>query len=325
MTRFRRLPSIAGLVLALLLAPLAPLAQAQDKIVRLVIAFPPGGPVDFVARVIGEQLGKNLGRTVIVDNMAGANGAISAEYVARAAPDAQTLWLTSVGAVSINPALYDHLAYDPVKDFAPVSLLVHNVEVLVVRAGAPYATGAEFVAAAKQSKQSLTMASSGIGSVPHLAMEQLADAAKVPLLHVPYKGAAPAINDVIAGQVDGFFGDIPGLIGFIKGGKLKAIGLAASRRHPLLPEVKTFEEMGIPGVDSDNWYAVFAPKNTPAADIERMNQALRQTLADETVRRRLIASGAEPAPSTPDELAALTKRDAAKWSAVIRAKKIKLE
>jgi tripartite-type tricarboxylate transporter receptor subunit TctC len=229
-----------------------------------------------------------------------------------------------VGAVAINPALYDKLAYDPQRDLTPVSLVVNNVEVLVVGANAPYNTGAEFVAAARQQRAApLTMASSGTGSVPHLAMELLNDAAKINLLHVPYKGAAPAITDVIAGHVNGFFGDIPGLIGHIKGGKLKPIGIAAARRHPLLPDVKTFSEMGVPGVDSDNWYALFASKGTPAADIERVNQAVRRTLGTEAVKSRLLASGAEPAPSTTAELSTLLKNDAAKWARVVKAKNIK--
>ncbi len=313
---------LAALAAVTLLA--APGAFAQDKITRIVVAFPPGGPVDFVARAMADQLGKELGgQQVIIENKAGANGAIAAEYVSRAAPDAHTLWLTSVGAVAINPSLYDKLPYDPVRDLTPVSLAVRNVEVLVVPASAPYNTGAEFVAAARKSEQPLTLASSGTGSVPHLAMEQLSDAAKVPLMHVPYKGAAPAINDVMAGHVNGFFGDIPGLIGFIKGGKLKPIGIAATKRHPLLPDVKTFAEMGVPGVDSDNWYALFAAKGTPPAAVEAMNQAVRRTLDNESVKSKLMASGAEPAPSSPADLAKLLAADSAKWSAVVRSKNIK--
>lgn len=298
---------------------------AQPKTTRLIVAFPPGGPVDFVARTLAEQLGKELGHQVIVENKAGANGAIAAELVSRSTPDGSTLWLTSVGAVAINPALYDKLAYDPQRDLTPVSLVVNNVEVLVVGANAPYNTGAEFVAASRQQKTVLTMASSGTGSVPHLAMELLNDAAKINLLHIPYKGAAPAITDVIAGHVNGFFGDIPGLIGHIKAGKLKAIGIAAARRHPLLPEVKTFEEMGVPGVDSDNWYALFAAKGTPATEIERVNSAVRRTLSTETVKVRLQASGAEAAPSTPSELATLLKNDSAKWARVVKTKNIKAD
>lgn len=298
---------------------------AQGNITRLVVAFPSGGPVDFVARAIGEQLGRELGHQVIVENKAGANGAIAAEYVARSAPDGQTLWLTSVGAVAINPPLYEKLPYDPVRDLAPVSLVVNNVELLVVNPANAANTGAEFVANARQQAKGATMASTGIGSVPHLAMELLADATKAKLLHVPYKGAAPAITDVVAGHVDGFFGDIPGLIGFVKAGKLKPIGIAAPKRHPLLPEIKTFEEMGISGVDSDNWYALFASKATPAGDIERLNQAVRRTLGNEAVASKLMASGAVPAASSPAELATLLRNDTAKWTRVIKAKNIKPE
>lgn len=291
--------------------------MAQAKITRVIVAFPPGGPVDFVARTIAEQLGKELGQQVIVENKAGGNGAIAAEFVSRAAPDATTLWLTSVGAVAINPALYEKLAYDPVRDLTPVSLVVNNVEVLVVPADAPYNTGAEMVAAARKPDAKMTMAPSGTGSVPHLAMELLNDAAKINILHVPYKGAAPAITDVIAGHVSGFFGDIPGLIGHIKGGKLKAIGIAAPKRHPLLPEVKTFAEMGVAGVDSDNWYALFAAKGTPPAEADRVSQAVRRTLNDATVKSKLLQSGAEPAPSTPAELTLLLKNDSVKWANVV--------
>jgi tripartite-type tricarboxylate transporter receptor subunit TctC len=321
----RRRAALLLTAAALALGFALPSAYAQSKITRLVVAFPPGGPVDFVARTIGEQLGKELGSQVIIENRAGANGAIAAEYVSRATPDGNTIWLTSVGAVAINPPLYEKLPYDPVRDLAPVSLVANNVELLVVGAGNPANSGAEFIANARQRKDGVTMASSGTGSVPHLAMELLADATKAPLVHVPYKGAAPAITDVIAGHVDGFFGDIPGLVGFIKAGKLKPIGIASNRRHPLLPEVKTFQEMGMAGVDSDNWYALFAGKATPAADIERLNQAVRRALANEGVRSKLLASGAEPAASSPAELALLLKNDTAKWGKVIRDKKIKPE
>ena len=311
----------AAIVLA---SSIASPVMAQGQVTRLVVAFPPGGPVDFVARTISEQLGKELGAQVVVENKDGANGSIAAQYVSNTAP-AGTLWLTSVGAVAINPVLYDKLPYDPAKDLAPVSLVVNNVEVMVVNANNPASTGASFVANAKLSKEGATMASSGTGSVPHLAMELLASASSAPLLHIPYKGAAPAINAVLAGQVDGFFGDIPGLIGFIKSGRIKPVGIAARKRHPLLPDVRTFEEMGIPGVDSDNWYAIFTSNSTPAAEIERLNKAIRATLGNEAVRTKLSASGAEPSSSTPAELAALLKSDTAKWGKLIRDKKIRPE
>ncbi len=323
-TRRFALPLMAVAVLAFS-ATLAPPVFAQAKITRLVVAFPPGGPVDFVARTISEQLGKELGTQVIVENKAGANGAIAAEYLTRAVPDGSTIWLTSVGAVAINPPLYEKLPYDPVRDLAPVSLVVNNVELLVVGSANPANTGAEFIANTRLKKDGATMASSGTGSVPHLAMELLADATKATLVHVPYKGAAPAITDVIAGHVDGFFGDIPGLVGFIKSGKLKPIGIASPTRHPLLPDVKTFKEMGIAGVDSDNWYAIFASKATAPVEVERLNQAVKRTLANEGVRSRLMASGAEPSASSSAELALLLKNDTAKWGKVIRDKKIKPE
>jgi tripartite-type tricarboxylate transporter receptor subunit TctC len=169
------------------------------------------------------------------------------------------------------------------------------------------------------------MASSGIGSIPHLAMEQLADASGVPLLHIPYKGAAPAITDLMGGQVGGFFGDVPGLLSHVKGGKLKALGIASPKRHPALPGVKTLEEQGIKGVDTVNWYALFVPAKTPPAIVESLNRAVRKSLDTPAVRDRLLESGAVPAPSTPQELATLLKQDTEKWARLIKAKNIKAE
>lgn len=304
----------------------SPTALAQGgKTTRIVVSFPPGGPVDFVARALAEQLGKELGQTVIIDNKPGANGGIGAGDVMRSAPDGSTLWLTSVGAVAVNPGLYEKLSYDPVRDFAPVSLVVNNVELLVVNPADPANDAAEFVANSRKKKEPAAMASSGIGSIPHLAMEQLADASGANLLHVPYKGAAPAITDVMGGQVAGFFGDIPGLIGHVRGGKLKAIGLASTSRHPALPHVKTLAEQGIPRVDSNNWYALFAPAKTPAATVAMLNDAVRRALSEPGLKQKLLDTGAEPAPGTPAELAALLKRDTEKWAKLIRDKKIRAE
>jgi tripartite-type tricarboxylate transporter receptor subunit TctC len=298
--------------------------RAQGNLTHLIIAFPPGGPVDFVGRAISDALGKALGHTVLVENRAGANGAIAAEYVVRGPSDASVLWLTSVGAVAINPSLYEKLPYDPERDLVPVSTVVDNVEVLVVKADAPYNSPADIVAAARMGAK-LSFASSGIGSVPHLALEQLNDSAKINILHVPYKGAAPAITDVIAGNVTGFFGDIPGLLPHIKAGKLKPVGIAAPRRSPILPQVKTFEEMGIHGVDSDNWYAIFTSKSVPPAQAQRVSQAVRKALADPAVKKRLEDSGTQPAGSTPAELTALLKKDSAKWGRLVKSKGIKAE
>lgn len=315
----RRLLLVAALAFACTAAP------AQPKTTRIVVSFTAGGPVDAVARTIAEQLGKELGRQVIIDNKPGANGAIGATDVMRSEPDGSTLWITSVGAAAINPALYGKLPYDMQRDFAPVSVVVNNVELLVAHPNDPARNAAEFIAHARTAKDPVAMASSGIGSIPHLAMEQLADGSGVRLMHIPYKGAAPAITDLMGGQVGGFFGDVPGLIGHVKSGKLKALGIASPKRHPALPEVKTLEEQGVKGVDTINWYALFVPAKTPPAIIEGLAKAVRATLNHPSVRERLLQSGAEPAPSTPRELAQLVQSDTEKWARLIKAKNIKAE
>ena len=297
--------------------------MAQTNTIKMLVAFPPGGPVDFVARTIAEPLGKELGVQILIDNKPGGNGAISAEYMINAPADGKVLWFTSAGAVAINPGLYEKLSYNPLKDLAPVSLVVNNVEVLVVNPNYPANQGAEFVAISKQKE--VTMASSGTGSVPHLAMEQLADSTKGKFLHVPYKGAAPAITDVLGGHVDGFFGDIPGLIGYIKSGKLKPIGIASNKRSPALPDVKTFAEMGVPGVDSNNWYALFAKAGTSKAEIDKINAAMKKVLAQEDIKNRLLQSGTDPVGSSAEELATILKNDINKWTKLIKAKNIKPE
>ncbi|MFM1887701.1 MAG: hypothetical protein RL026_2858 [Pseudomonadota bacterium] len=318
----KRRPWIAALTLA---AASCATAFAQGNTTRIVVSFSPGGPVDSVSRTLAEQLGRELGGTVVVENKPGANGAIGANEVLRSPADGRTIWITSVGAAAINPALYDKLPYDMVRDFAPVSLVVNNVELLVVNAKDPAKSAADFVARSKSAPQGTAMASSGVGSIPHLAIEQLADGTGAKLLHVPYKGAAPAITDLMGGQVGGFFGDVPGLIGHVKSGRLKALGIASPKRHPALPDVPTLEEQGIKGVDTVNWYAFFVPAKTPAAEIERLNKAVRNTLNTPAVRDKLLASGAEPMPSTPQELAALLKSDTEKWARLIKAKNIRIQ
>lgn len=294
---------------------------AQQKTTRMIVAFPPGGPVDFVARSISETLGKELGQTIIVENKPGGNGIIAAEYVIKSPPDGSVIWFTSAGAVAINPGLYPKLPYDPLKDLAPISLVARNDELLVVNPANP-ATGPKDFVENAMSKRT-TMASSGMGSVPHLASALLGDATKAKLLDVPYKGAAPAITDVMAGHVDAFFGDVPGLINNVRAGKLKPIAMAADERHPLLPDVKTFKEVGIHGVDSDNWYALFTAKDTPPQEIARLQQALVRTLNNDAVKQRLLNSGTLPTSSTPAELTELLKKDSAKWAKLIREKNIK--
>jgi len=294
-----------------------------NNVIKMIVAFPPGGPVDSMARSLLEPLGKELNAQIVIENKPGGNGAIAAEYVAANPADGKTLWFTSAGAVAINPGLYEKLSYNPVKDLAPVSLVANNVEVLVVNPGSPASNAVDFVTLAKG--KDLTMGSSGTGSVPHLALEQLNDSAGIKILHVPYKGAAPAITDVMAGHVDGFFGDIPGLIGFIKSGKLKPIGLAADKRNSAIPDVITFNEMGIKGVDTNNWYAVFVKAGTPKVDIERLSMALKKVVKQEPLNSKLSQSGSEPVGSSPEELSNVLKKDIGKWSQLIKAKKITAE
>lgn len=242
----------------------APQALAQPKVTKIIVGFAPGGPIDFVARVLSDQLGKELGHQSIVENKPGANSAIAAEFVSKATPDGTTLYLTNAGAMVIKPTLYPNLPYHPVRDLTPVTLIANTAEMLVVGAGNPAKEVVEFVANAK--KKGVSMGSSGSGSVPHLAMELLADVTKADTRHVPYKGVAPAISDVIGGHIDGLFIDVPVALNHFKAGKLKALGMAAPKRHPMLPEVKTLQEQGIQGVDSDNWYAIYTSRGVPATD-----------------------------------------------------------
>ena len=298
-------------------------AMAQSEMTRMLVAFPPGGPVDFIARTMSQQLAKELGHPVIVENKPGANGAIAADSVIRSAPDGKTLWLTSVGAVAINPALYPKLNYKPASDLVPVSLVVNNVEIMVVNAQTSFKDAKDFVQAASQRKDKpMTMASSGTGSVPHLAAIQLNESAGLNLMHVPYKGAAPAITDLMAGHVDGFFGDIPGLVGAIDSGKFRPVGIAAAKRSARYPNVPTFDELGYKGVDSNNWYAVFAPKGTSAPVAAALSRAIHAALHAPDVQRKIEASGAEVVGSSPEALAQQLATDTEKWTAIIRRNRI---
>jgi len=300
-------------------------AARAEAPVRLVVAFTPGGPVDLVGRVLAEQLGKQLDRPVIVENRPGANGNIGAAYVAKAPADGSVLFLTSVGAVSISPALYRDLPYDPAHDFAPVSRVVNNATVFVVNPSNPATDATDFVRRSQAAAQPPAIGSSGVGSIPHLTLEMFKDASRANVLHVPYKGASQVINDVLGNQVAGFFGDVPGLIGHLQAGKLKALGIAAPTRHPLLPQVQTLAEQGIAGVESNNWYGLLAPAGTPPETVERLNAAVRTALQDAGVRDKLERFGAQPAPSSPQELAALIASDRAKWSTLIERKLIRPE
>ena len=299
-------------------------AQPAKKPIRIIVAFAAGGPVDFVARTIADPLAKELGRVVLVENRPGASGAIGAAEVIRAEPDGETMWITSVGAAAINPALFEKMSYDMGRDFSAVSLIVNNVELFVTNTKNPANDAAQFIAAVKSKNDATPIGSSGTGSIPHLAMLQLQDSTGLDLLHVPYNGMAPALTDLMGGQVDAEFADVPAVINYVKGGRLKPLAIASKHRISQLPEVKTFEELGIKAVDSNNWYGIFVSSKTPRSVIDQLNKNLKKVLENPSTVTKLEQSGTEPRWSTPDELTAILKSDTQKWAKLIKDKNIKV-
>lgn len=300
------------------------LVGAHTDLIRLVIAFPPGGSSDILARSISEQLSKELNQTVVVENRPGGNGAIAAQFVLNALPDGKTIWLTTSGAAAINPVLYPKLSYS-MRSFSPVSLVANTPEVLVVNIKNPAGDAKQFVQNAAEQKNGSNIVSTGIGSLPHMAIALFSDSTKVSFTHIPSKGAAPAITDLMGGHVDGFFGDISGVISHIKAGNLKPIGIGATKRHPLLPDVKTFEEMGYKGIELNNWSAIFVAKNVPATVVNDLNHAIRKVVQNPVIREKLELSGIELKASSPDELASLVRTDMSRWKQIIASHNIKPE
>ena len=318
---------IAALFAALAFAAAAP-ATAQEyptRPVRMVVAFPPGGPTDFVARLLADKLKGILGQSVLIENKSGANAAIGADHVAKSEPDGYTLFFTTSSAMTINPHLRADLPYDPVRDFAPVTRLVLTTEVLVVNAKSPIKSAKELVDLAREKNGGLPMASTGVGSLPHLALELFQQSAGIKVVHVPYRGAAPAVTDIIGGQVMGAFLDLPVVMPQIVGGNLRAIGIGSGKRDPVLPDLPTLDEQGYRDVNADNWYALFAPARTPPAIIAKLNAAYAAALKDADVGRKLLAAGAVPAPTTPEQLGEILKTDLARWGKIIRERGIRTD
>ncbi len=312
--------SLAALGAGLLLSCVQ-VAMAQtfpSKPIRLVVGFPPGGPADFTARLLAEKLPALLGGNVIVENRTGANATIGADFVAKSPPDGHTLFFTTCGAMAISPHVGPKLPYDPQRDFTPIAQVVTAYSTLAVHPSMPVKNVKEFVALARASKGQITMASTGIGSIPHLAQELLKAAAKIELVHVPYKGAGPLIVDAIGGHISSLVLDVTPQLPHLKAGKLRAIGIAGDKRVPLLPDVATMAEQGFKNVEAPNWYAVFAPAKLPRVLTERLNDAVRKVIAMPDIRERLISTGADPVLSTPEQLAELLSRDLAKWGKLIR-------
>ena len=311
---------------ALLLVCATGSMQAQDfpsRPIRIVIAFPPGGPTDFVGRLLADKMKDILGQPVLIENKAGANGAIGADFVAKADPDGHTIFLTTVGAVAITPNMRTDLPYDTLRDFAPISLVVRNTTILVVKPDMAANSAKDLAEMAKQKPGAIPFASTGVGSMPHLALELYQAAAGIKFVHVPYRGAAPALTDLLGGQVQALFADLPVLMANIQGGKLKPLGAASAQRNPKMPNVPTLIEQGYADTVADNWYGLLAPAKTPPAVVAKLNTALVAALNDPGIREKLVQSGAVPSPTTPAEFGKVLKDELARWGKVVKAKGIK--
>jgi tripartite-type tricarboxylate transporter receptor subunit TctC len=316
------------LALALLLAALAGSALAQSypsRPLRMLVGFAPGGANDILARVLAQKLSESLAQPVVVENRPGNAGVIAAEALSRAAPDGYTLMLGSTGTNAIAPSLTAKMPYDPVAGLAPVSLLAVAPSCLVVHANVPAKDVRELVALAKSKPGGLSYASSGNGTTLHLGGELFKLLAGVDLLHVPYKGNAPALADVIAGQVDMMFSALPPALPLVKAGKLRLLGVTTLQRLASAPEVPTVAEQGLPGYEMATWYGVFAPGGTAADVLERLAGDIRRAVSDAKVKEQIVAQGAEPASSTPAEFRAFVGAEIAKWAKAVKAAGIKAD
>lgn len=318
--RFPKL--LAAMAAAMTLA--TPFAQAQapsfpKQPVTLVVPFPAGGPTDAMARVLALKLGERLGQQVVVDNKGGAGGSIAAEFVARAPADGYTLFFGTTGTMAINPSLYNKLRYDPLKDFAPVSLMATTMNVLVVNPQVPARNLAELVKLAKGKPGDITYGSAGNGSSNHLSGELFRTTAGIQISHVPYKGSAPALIDLLGGRITMMFDTIAQQTQNIAAAKVRALAVTGPRRSPLLPEVPTAQEAGLKDFDVTIWFGVLAPAGTPAPAIERINREIVAVMSTDEMKKRMQADGAEAHPTTPAEFAAMIRHDLAKWTPVVKA------
>lgn len=298
-------------------------AAAQEgfpnRPIRLVVPFAAGGSTDIVARIIAAKMGDILKQPVVVDNRGGAGGNLGAAAVARAAPDGYTVLMGTVATHAINPALYTKMPYDPVKDFAPVSLLVNVPNVVIVHPSLNVKTTAELIALLKANPDKYEYASSGIGTPLHLSGALFESMAGVKMVHVPYKGAGPAMLDVVSGQVKIMFDNLPSAIGQIRKGAVVGLAITTKDRSPAAPDLPTVSESGLPGYETYSWNAIFAPAGTPMAIVDKLAQAGAEAVADPEVKAKLADLSAVTVGSTPDQLAAHVKAELAKWGPVVKA------
>jgi tripartite-type tricarboxylate transporter receptor subunit TctC len=292
--------------------------------VRFIVAFAPGGTADFTARMIADKMQSTFGE-VIVENKPGANGAIAAEYVAKSDPDGYTLFFTTVGAVAINPAFRSDLPYDPLKDFAPVGKAAVNSTILVVNADMRVNSARDLADLARRKPGAITIGITGRGAISDLGRQLYEDAAGIKLQAVPYRGAAPAITDMLSGHLDGLFGDVPTVMAQVRAGKLKALAATSTERSDIFPDVPTFVEQGFAGVVGDNWAGVLAPAGTPPPVIAKFNAGMVAALDASDLRERLRNAGTTPAPSSPAEFGNYLREEIARWGKVIRDNGIKGE
>ena len=323
MRKFRGMAVAAVIVLSMAAAPFAQADDFPSRPIHIVIAFPAGGPTDFVGRLVAEKMKATLGQSVIIDNKPGANGTLGGDFVAKSDPDGYTLFLTTAGAVTVSPHIMPDIHYDSLRDFAPVALVTKVTEVLVVTPKFGIKTVKELVALAKAKPGTIAFASTGIGSPPHLVQELLDASAGVKFLHVPYRGAAPALTDLLGGQVQVLAADVPVLIAQIQADNLVPIGAAADKRDAILPNVPTLAEQGYPNTDASNWYGLLAPAKTPAAVIAKLNEAVNAALNDPQTRDKLVQSGATPVGGTPESFGTFMKAEYEKWGRVVKERGIK--
>jgi tripartite-type tricarboxylate transporter receptor subunit TctC len=293
--------------------------------IRLVVPYSPGGSNDILARVIGQKMGSLLGTQVVIDNRPGAGGSIGVEAAAKSPADGYTLVIGHVGTFSINPALYKKLPYDPLKDFAPIGLIAMVPNVLVINPSLPVHSVPELIALAKSQPGKLAYGSGGNGSAAHLAVEHFKSMAGVDLLHVPYKGTAPLLTDMIAGQLALTITGLLPVQPYLKSGRLRVIATASPKRLKIMPDLPTIAESGVPGFEALTWYGYLAPAKTPRAIIDKLHKQIAAIVNTPDVRQNFISQGNEPLANTPDEFAKVMKSDADKWGAIGKKLGVKLD
>ena len=294
------------------------------KPLRIVVPFPAGGGVDATARILGQKLAQQLGQTVTIDNRPGAAGTIGADHVAKSAPDGYTLLVAGPGAISVATLIFSRLPYLPARDLAPVSMLVTMPYILVTHPSIPATNARELIALARAHPGKLNMASGGAGTGQHLAGEQFKLMSKINMVHIPYKGTAPAIADIMGGHADLTFSD-PSVLPQLATGKLKAIGVSGQSRYPPLPQVPVIADSGLPGYDAINWYPLMTPGATSRDVIAKLNAETLKALADGNVRERLLAQGLIPSGNSPEQLAQFIREDTKRWEPVIAAIGVKMD